>query len=176
MREARPAIAAGQVKRRGHPKKRHAQGGLAYRRLRLDGRRLMLLRLEARLRRQSRNTQQVPMHWRATDLLNHAVRTSLMTLGVTVIGIFSAAQNRQRQVVTARRLGDSASATSAGGADHENREKKLPPGRYKEYDIDKRPPKPQRRNKRRIVVEFGKKAAYYTRDHYETFTRMKWPH
>jgi RHS repeat-associated protein len=62
-----------------------------------------------------------------------------------------------------------------GGKPFKNLQGYLPQGTYNEYDIDKRPPKPQRRGLRRIVVDFSKKAAFYSRDHYETFTRMNWP-
>ena len=61
-----------------------------------------------------------------------------------------------------------------GGGRWENWDNTLPKGNYKEYDID-RHVRGKRRTARRIVVEFGKKKSYYTRDHYKTFTRMKWP-
>jgi ribonuclease T1 len=61
-----------------------------------------------------------------------------------------------------------------GGAEWKNRDQQLPRGRYREYDIDKKRPK-KSRTARRIVADLGRKVAYYTRDHYATFTRMRWP-
>lgn len=54
-----------------------------------------------------------------------------------------------------------------GGAPFQNRERRLPPGRYKEYDVD--PQMRGGRNAERLVIEQGNGRAYYTPDHYESF-------
>jgi ribonuclease T1 len=57
-----------------------------------------------------------------------------------------------------------------GGAFH-NRGRRLPPGRYREYDIH---PWARGRNRgpERIVVERRSGKAYYTADHYDSFISM----
>lgn len=58
-----------------------------------------------------------------------------------------------------------------GGRDFQNRERRLPRGRYREYDVNpKRPGRP--RDAERIVIEQRTKKAYYTRDHYQTFVPL----
>ncbi len=58
-----------------------------------------------------------------------------------------------------------------GGRTFGNRERRLPRGSYREYDVN-----PKRRGKsrgaERIVIEQRTGKAYYSRDHYETFTPM----
>src|SRR5262245_2107423 len=58
-----------------------------------------------------------------------------------------------------------------GGRTFSNRERRLPRGTYREYDVN---PKKSGRNRgtERIVIEQRTGKAYYTRDHYETFTAM----
>lgn len=55
----------------------------------------------------------------------------------------------------------------AGGTTFENREGRLPMGRYKEYDVD--PRAPGGRNADRLVIDQESGKAYYTSDHYDTF-------
>ena len=58
-----------------------------------------------------------------------------------------------------------------GGRVFGNRERRLPRGSYREYDVN--PKKPGKsRGTERIVIEQRTGKAYYSRDHYETFTRM----
>src|SRR5215471_6514695 len=58
-----------------------------------------------------------------------------------------------------------------GGRVFGNRERRLPRGDYREYDVNpKRPGK--NRGTERIVIEQRTGKAYYSRDHYETFTPM----
>jgi ribonuclease T1 len=58
-----------------------------------------------------------------------------------------------------------------GGRTFGNRERRLPRGSYREYDVN--PKKPGRsRGAERIVIEQRTGKAYYSRDHYETFTPM----
>lgn len=55
----------------------------------------------------------------------------------------------------------------AGGTVFENRERRLPPGRYTEYDVD--PRGPGGRNAERLVIDRDSGRAYYTGDHYDSF-------
>ncbi len=58
-----------------------------------------------------------------------------------------------------------------GGRVFGNRERRLPRGNYREYDVN--PKKPgKNRGTERIVIEQRTGKAYYSRDHYETFTPM----
>lgn len=55
-----------------------------------------------------------------------------------------------------------------GGRDFHNRERRLPHGRYQEYDVNRKiPGRP--RDAERIVIEQNTGKAYYTGDHYLTF-------
>jgi ribonuclease T1 len=57
-----------------------------------------------------------------------------------------------------------------GGRVFENREGRLPvDGDYREFDID---PHVGGRNAERIIVEWNTKKAWYTADHYQTFTPL----
>ena len=55
-----------------------------------------------------------------------------------------------------------------GGRKFQNRERRLPPGHYREYDLN---PKIRGRSRdaERIVIEQDSGRAYYTGDHYRTF-------
>ncbi|MDQ6602076.1 MAG: ribonuclease [Chloroflexota bacterium] len=55
----------------------------------------------------------------------------------------------------------------AGGTTFENRERRLPLGHYKEYDVD--PRASGGRNADRLVIDQDNGRAYYTSDHYDTF-------
>lgn len=55
-----------------------------------------------------------------------------------------------------------------GGRDFNNRERRLPPGRYREYDVNPKV-RGQSRDAERIVIEQRTGKAYYTGDHYRTF-------
>lgn len=58
-----------------------------------------------------------------------------------------------------------------GGRDFKNHERQLPPGRYREYDVNPKLPG-QSRDAERIVIEQRTGKAYYTGDHYRTFTAL----
>jgi len=58
-----------------------------------------------------------------------------------------------------------------GGRTFGNRERRLPPGSYREYDVNPRVPG-RNRGAERIVIERRTGKAYYTADHYETFIPM----
>ena len=55
-----------------------------------------------------------------------------------------------------------------GGREFQNRERRLPPGRYREYDVN---PKIRGRSRdaERIVIEQDTGRAYYTGNHYRIF-------
>ena len=58
-----------------------------------------------------------------------------------------------------------------GGRTFQNRERRLPAGSYREYDVN---PKVRGRDRgtERIIIERRSGRAYYTFDHYETFFPM----
>jgi ribonuclease T1 len=57
-----------------------------------------------------------------------------------------------------------------GGRTFENRENRLPAdGDYREFDVD---PHNGQRNAERLIVEWKTKKAWYTGDHYQTFTEL----
>lgn len=58
-----------------------------------------------------------------------------------------------------------------GGRSFQNRERKLPRGRYREYDVHPKVPG-KNRGAERIVIEQRTGKAYYTHDHYNSFTPM----
>lgn len=58
-----------------------------------------------------------------------------------------------------------------GGRTFQNRERRLPPGRYREYDVNPKTPG-QNRGPERLVIEQRTGKAYYTGDHYVTFIPM----
>ena len=58
-----------------------------------------------------------------------------------------------------------------GGRVFANRERRLPSGRYREYDVNPKQPG-KNRGTERIVIEQRTGKAYYSHDHYETFTPM----
>jgi guanyl-specific ribonuclease Sa len=58
-----------------------------------------------------------------------------------------------------------------GGREFQNRERRLPRGRYREYDVN---PKIRGRSRdaERLVIDQHTGKAYYTSDHYRTFTPL----
>lgn len=58
-----------------------------------------------------------------------------------------------------------------GGRTFLNRERRLPPGRYREYDVNPKIPG-RSRDAERLVIEQRTGRAYYTGDHYRTFIRL----
>ena len=58
-----------------------------------------------------------------------------------------------------------------GGREFHNRERRLPRGRYREYDVHPRVPG-QDRGPERLVVDRTTGRAYYTGDHYRTFVPL----
>ncbi len=58
-----------------------------------------------------------------------------------------------------------------GGRVFENRERRLPKGRYREYDVNPKIPG-RNRGPERLIIERRTGKAYYTQDHYRTFMRL----
>ena len=58
-----------------------------------------------------------------------------------------------------------------GGRAFQNRERRLPPGRYREYDVHPRVAG-RDRGPERLVIEQATGRAYYTGDHYRTFVAL----
>jgi ribonuclease T1 len=58
-----------------------------------------------------------------------------------------------------------------GGRTFHNRERQLPKGRYREYDVNPKL-RGRPRDGERIVIEERTGKAYYTRDHYRTFVPL----
>jgi ribonuclease T1 len=58
-----------------------------------------------------------------------------------------------------------------GGKTFQNRERRLPSGRYKEYDVNRRV-RGRPRDAERLVIEQDTGKAYYTADHYRTFAPL----
>ena len=58
-----------------------------------------------------------------------------------------------------------------GGKAFRNREGRLPSGRYKEYDVNRRVPG-RSRDAERLVIDSDTGKAYYTHDHYRTFVPL----
>ena len=58
-----------------------------------------------------------------------------------------------------------------GGRDFQNRERRLPRGHYREYDVNPKI-RGHSRDAERIVIEQRTGKAYYTDDHYRTFTPL----
>jgi ribonuclease T1 len=58
-----------------------------------------------------------------------------------------------------------------GGKAFQNRERRLPRGRYKEYDVNRKV-SGRSRDAERLVIEQDTGKAYYTDDHYRTFVPL----
>jgi ribonuclease T1 len=58
-----------------------------------------------------------------------------------------------------------------GGRDFQNRERRLPRGSYREYDVNRKV-RSRGRDAERIVIEQRTGKAYYTGDHYRTFVPL----
>jgi len=61
-----------------------------------------------------------------------------------------------------------------GGREFQNRERRLPRGRYREYDVNPKLPG-KSRDAERLVIEQRTGKAYYTGDHYRTFIPLEGP-
>lgn len=85
----------------------------------------------------------------------------------------SPALGRAREVLAAIEARDGAPPPGyVGGREFHNRERRLPAGRYREYDVHPRVPG-RDRGPERLVVDRAAGRAYYTGDHYRTFVPLK---
>ncbi len=83
-----------------------------------------------------------------------------------------AALERARDVLAAiEARGGEPLAGYVGGRAFHNRERRLPTGRYREYDVRPRVPG-QDRGPERLVIDQTTGRAYYTGDHYRTFVPL----
>ena len=108
----------------------------------------------------------VPSLLGSQEIASHAVdlpRTGTET---------SAAPDRVYELLEAlqRRHGEPLSGY-VGGKVFQNRERRLPRGRYKEYDVNPRVPG-RSRDAERLVIEQDTGKAYYSNDHYRTFVPL----
>jgi ribonuclease T1 len=84
----------------------------------------------------------------------------------------SAALEHAREMLAAiQARGGEPLAGYVGGRAFQNRERRLPPGRYREYDVRPRIAG-QDRGPERLVIEQATGRAYYTGDHYRTFVAL----
>jgi ribonuclease T1 len=84
----------------------------------------------------------------------------------------AAALDHARDVLAAIQKRDGAPLPGhVGGREFHNRERRLPAGRYREYDVHPRI-RGQDRGPERLVVEQTTGRAYYTGDHYRTFVPL----
>lgn len=79
------------------------------------------------------------------------------------------APQRAYDILTQVQQGDGRALPGyVGGKEFQNRERRLPQGRYREYDVNRKIPG-QSRGAERLVIEQETGKAYYTGDHYRTF-------
>jgi ribonuclease T1 len=71
-----------------------------------------------------------------------------------------------------QRLQGSPPTGYVGGRPFQNRERRLPRGQYREYDVNPKVPG-QNRGPERLVIEQRTGKTYYTKDHYRTFVQIK---
>jgi len=84
----------------------------------------------------------------------------------------STAPQKARDLLTLLQERDGAPLPGyVGGRDFQNRERRLPRGRYREYDVNPRV-RGRSRDAERIVIEQQTGKAYYTGDHYRTFVPL----
>jgi ribonuclease T1 len=84
----------------------------------------------------------------------------------------AAALARAREMLAAvQARGGEPLAGYVGGRTFHNRERRLPPGQYREYDVHPRIPD-RDRGPERLVVDQVTGRAYYTGDHYRTFVPL----
>ena len=102
--------------------------------------------------------QAEPPHRTATDSDQVA---RLPRIPAKVYEVFEAIQSREGEPLPGY----------VGGRAFENRERRLPKGRYREYDVNPRS-RGQDRGAERLVIERRTGKAYYTHDHYRSFTPL----
>jgi len=82
-----------------------------------------------------------------------------------------ALEHAREVLATIQARGGEPLAGYVGGRAFQNRERQLPAGRYREYDVHPRVAG-RDRGAERLVIEQGTGRAYYTGDHYRTFVPL----
>ena len=82
-----------------------------------------------------------------------------------------AIEHAREVLATIQARGGEPLAGYVGGRAFQNRERRLPAGRYREYDVHPRVAG-RDRGAERLVIEQGTGRAYYTGDHYRTFVPL----
>jgi ribonuclease T1 len=101
-----------------------------------------------------------------------APRTTTATTQAVPGSVARAALERARDMLAAiEARGGEPLAGYVGGREFHNREQRLPAGRYREYDVQRRVPG-QARGPERLVINQTTGRAYYTGDHYRTFVPL----
>jgi ribonuclease T1 len=101
-----------------------------------------------------------------------APRTTTATTQAAPGSAAPAALERARDMLAAiEARGGEPLAGYVGGREFHNRERRLPAGRYREYDVQRRVPG-QARGPDRLVIDQTTGRAYYTGDHYRTFVPL----
>jgi ribonuclease T1 len=101
-----------------------------------------------------------------------APRTTTATTQSAPGSVAPAALERARDMLAAiEARGGEPLAGYVGGRAFHNRERRLPAGRYREYDVQPRVPG-QARGRERLVIDQTTGRAYYTGDHYRTFVPL----
>jgi ribonuclease T1 len=83
----------------------------------------------------------------------------------------SALERAREMLATIQARGGEPLAGYVGGRAFQNRERRLPPGRYREYDVHPRVAG-RDRGPERLIIEQATGRAYYTGDHYRTFVSL----
>lgn len=101
-----------------------------------------------------------------------APRTTTATIPDAPGSVAPAPLERARDVLAAiEARGGEPPAGYVGGRAFHNRERRLPAGQYREYDVQPRTPG-QARGPERLVIDQTTGRAYYTGDHYQTFVPL----
>jgi len=108
----------------------------------------------------------------AGEVSGSAPRTTSATTQAAPGRVAPAALERARTMLAAvEARGGEPLADYVGGRAFHNRERRLPAGRYREYDVQPRVPG-QARGPERLVIDQTTGRAYYTGDHYRTFVPL----
>jgi ribonuclease T1 len=101
-----------------------------------------------------------------------APRTTTATTQAAPGSVAPAALERARDMLAAiEARGGEPLAGYVGGREFHNRERRLPAGRYREYDVQRGVPG-EARGPDRLVIDQTTGRAYYTGDHYRTFVPL----
>jgi len=101
----------------------------------------------------------------------HAHANAVVPVGAPAVSDVDVPQKARDVLAEVERRHGEPPPGHVGGRAFQNRERHLPRGSYREYDVN---PKAsgRARGAERIVIERKTGKAYYTRDHYETFVPM----